>query len=127
MAEQAKGFMGKVDALYRYVVMSYQLGVVAKSIDALERTERRQLVELAERKTQGSPSESTRSSAEAFARVRSDNPHVRLHAIAQWIGSAFLETRDSANADLQEIHKRLLRTLRQLRESLPRQGTRVAA
>jgi hypothetical protein len=127
MSEKAKSLIGRVDAMYRYLVMNYQLGVVSKAIDALDRTERRQLVELAERKTQGSPSESTRSSAESFARVRSDNAQVRLHALAQWIGSAFLETRDSPNGDFQEIHKRLLRTLRTLRESLPRQGARVAA
>ncbi|HET9485099.1 MAG TPA: hypothetical protein VFO79_14155 [Xanthomonadales bacterium] len=113
--------------MYRYLVMNYQLGVVGKAIDALDRNERRQLVELADRKTQGSVSESTRSAAEAFARVRSDNAQMRLHALAQWIGSAYLETRDSPHADFQTLHRRLLRTLRQLRDSLPRAGAGARA
>ena len=127
MTEATKRLFGRVDAMYRYLVMSYQLGVVSKTIDTLDRSERRQLVELTERKTQGSIAENSRSAAESFSRVKSDNAQVRLHAIAQWLGSAFLETRDSADDDFREIHRRVARTLRQVRDSLPRPAARAAA
>jgi hypothetical protein len=112
---------GRVDAMYRYLVMNYQLGVVGKAIDALDRSERRQLVELADKKSQGA-----RTSAEAFGRVRSSNAQMRLHGIAQWIAAITAETRDSPNGDFQEIHKRTLRLIRQVRESVPRPATGTA-
>lgn len=127
MTDTAKRLFGRVDSMYRYLVMSYQLGVVSKAIDSLDRSERRQLVELTDRKTQATLAELSRSAAESFSRVRSDNAQVRLHAIAQWLGSAFLETRDTTDGDFQEIHRRVARTLRQVRDSLPRPATRAAA
>lgn len=127
MTEALKGgLFRRVDAMYRYLLMSYQLGVVAKAVDGFDRQDRRQLAELVQRKSQATGSDEARSSAEAFSRVRSSNTQMRLHAVAQWLGAAFLETRDSANGDLQEIHRRVAKVLRQLQESLPR-GTRAAA
>ncbi|HVF34270.1 MAG TPA: hypothetical protein VND91_02990 [Candidatus Saccharimonadia bacterium] len=126
MTEAAKvGLFGRVDAMYRYLLMSYQLGVVSKAVEGFDRQDRRQLSELAERKTQAPGAELLRSSGEAFSRVRSSNTQMRLHAVAHWLGAAFLETRDSSNEDLQEIHRRVARVLRQLRET-PR-GARAAA
>jgi len=127
VTEVAKGgLFGRVDAMYRYLMMSYQLGVVTKAVEGFDGQDRRQLAELAQRKTQSAGSEVARSSAEAFSRVRSSNAQMRLHAVAHWLGAAFLETRDSADGDLQEIHRRVARVLRQLYEALPR-GTRAAA
>lgn len=125
MTEAGRGLFGRVDAMYRYLVMNYQLGVVGKAIGGLDRAERRQLVELADRKAQGAH-ESARSSAEAFGRVRSSNAQMRLHGIAQWIAAIGAETRDSENADFQEINRRTQRLLRQVRDSLPRSATRAA-
>jgi len=116
---------GRVDAMYRYLVMNYQLGVVGKAIDALDRAERRQLIELADKKANGT-SESARTSAEAFGRVRSSNAQMRLHGIVQWITAITAETKDSPNGDFQEINKRTQRLMRQVRDSLPRSATRAA-
>lgn len=126
MTESGKGgLFGRVDAMYRYLLMSYQLGVVGKAVDAFDRQDRRLLAELTEKKVQSPGSESTRSSGEAFSRVRSSNAQMRLHAVAHWLCAAHVETRDSSNEDLQEIHRRVARVLRQLRET-PR-GSRAAA
>ena len=125
MTEAGRGLFGRVDAMYRYLVMNYQLGVVGKAIDALDRAERRQLIELADKKANGT-SESARTSAEAFGRVRSSNAQMRLHGIVQWITAITAETKDSPNGDFQEINKRTQRLMRQVRDSLPRSATRAA-
>jgi hypothetical protein len=125
VTEAARGLFGRVDAMYRYLVMNYQLGVVGKAIDALDRAERRQLVELADKKANGG-NESARTSAEAFGRVRSSNAQMRLHGIVQWISAITAETRESPNGDFQEINQRTQRLMRQVRDSLPRPATRAA-
>ena len=117
MPEIARIFTGRIDAMLRYVVLSYQLGAVTKSIEGLDRHERLQLVELANRKTRGIEIE-TRTSGDAFARIRSGNSYMRVMALAQWLSIAYQETRDSANGDLNTLHKKLQRTLRGLRESV---------
>ena len=117
MPEIAKLFTGRIDAMLRYMILSYQLGAVTKSIENLDRHERLQLVELANRKTRGIEIES-RSSGDAFARIRSTNSYMRVVALAQWLSIAYQESRDSANGDLQSLHKKLQRTLRGLRESV---------
>ena len=117
MTEIAKLFTGRIDAMLRYVVLSYQLGAVTKSIEGLDRQERLQLVELANRKTRGVDIE-THTSGHAFARIRSTNSYMRVMALAQWLAIAYQETRDSNNDDYKTLHKKLQRTLRTLRESV---------
>ena len=50
-------------------------------------------------------------------RARSDNPQVRMRGIALWLAVAFHETREASTADLQMLHRGLLRVMRQLKES----------
>lgn len=54
-----------------------------------------------------------------IARARSDNPQVRLRGIALWLAVAFHETRDSDQAQQADLHRHILRVLRQLKESVP--------
>jgi len=54
-----------------------------------------------------------------FARVRSDNPQVRLRGIALWLTVAYYETKDSKYGEVQNLHRALMRTLRILKESAP--------
>lgn len=50
-------------------------------------------------------------------RARSDNPQVRMRGIALWLAVAFHETREAPIADLQTLHRSLLRVMRQLKET----------
>ena len=50
-------------------------------------------------------------------RARSDNPQVRMRGIALWLAVAFHETREAPIADLQALHRSLLRVMRQLKET----------
>ena len=54
-----------------------------------------------------------------FARVRSDNPQVKLRGIALWLTVAYFETKDSQYGEAQNLHRQLMRTLRVLREYAP--------
>lgn len=54
-----------------------------------------------------------------FARVRSDNPQVKLRGIALWLTVAYYETKDSKYGEVQNLHRALMRTLRILKESAP--------
>ena len=55
-----------------------------------------------------------------LARARSDNPQVRLRGIALWLAVAFHETRDSEHAQIEAMHRQVLRVLRQLKQSVPK-------
>lgn len=54
-----------------------------------------------------------------YARVKADNPHLQLRGIALWLTVAYYETKESTYADMQELHRHLMRTLRLLKESMP--------
>lgn len=118
MNDFGKRLLGRIDQMYRYLVLNYQFGVVTKAVDRLDRADRRQLLELVNRRTQATGPDPN-VSAEAFTRLRSDNSQLRMHALANWIGAVYVETRDSADGDLQDLHRRLLKTLRTLREAAP--------
>jgi len=121
VTETAKRLFGRIDAMYRYLVLNYQLGVVGKAIEGLDRQDRRQLLEIVDKKTQAPATDAARTgSTEAFQRVKSANAQLKLYALAHWVGAIYLETRDSPDGDFQEIHRRVLRMLRQVRDSLPR-------
>lgn len=127
MTQLAKRLKGRIDSMYRYLVLNYQLGAVSRAIEALDRDDRRQLLELANRKTQGTGQDTALSAAEAFSRIRSENTQLRLHSLAQWLGAVYVETRDSIDGDLQDLHRRVLRTLRTLRDSVPSPAPAKAA
>ncbi|MCE5233469.1 MAG: hypothetical protein ABFC67_09945 [Mizugakiibacter sp.] len=52
-----------------------------------------------------------------FERARSENLQVRLRGAAMWLAVAYHETKDTPYADLQALHRQLLRVLRTLKES----------
>lgn len=54
-----------------------------------------------------------------LTRARSDNLPVRIRGIALWLTVAYHETRGTTLPALDGVHRSLLRSLRQLRESMP--------
>lgn len=54
-------------------------------------------------------------------RAKSDNSHIKLRGIALWLAVAFYETKDSPFAGHQTLHRKLMRSLRELKESLPKE------
>jgi hypothetical protein len=54
-----------------------------------------------------------------LARVRSENPQVKLRGIALWLTVAYHETKDSPYGEVQSLHRQLMRTLRVLKETAP--------
>jgi hypothetical protein len=53
-----------------------------------------------------------------FSRVKSDNLQVRLRGIALWLAVVYHETRDSAYAEPEALHRRVLGILRMLKDSV---------
>ncbi|HOV58637.1 MAG TPA: hypothetical protein PLN91_12230 [Rhodanobacteraceae bacterium] len=62
-------------------------------------------------------------------RARSDNPQVRLRGIALWLAAVYYESRGSDVAAIDEVHRSVLRSLRQVKEWAPPEanGSRQAA
>ncbi len=54
-----------------------------------------------------------------MTRARSDNLQVRLRGVALWVAVVFHETRDSGHAQIAAVHRRVLRIVRLLKESVP--------
>jgi hypothetical protein len=53
-------------------------------------------------------------------RARSDNVQVRLRGMALWIALVFHETRDAVPPEMAELHRQVLRVMRQLKEIAPK-------
>ena len=105
-------------AFRRYLTLRRQLAAIDKLITDLSPSERVQLIDLTARDIgQRSKDEDTES---GFARARSENIHLRLHGIAQWLGVAYRETRDSRHEEVRDLHREVMRSLRLLRESVGR-------
>jgi hypothetical protein len=50
-----------------------------------------------------------------FDRARSDNVQVRMRGIALWMALVYHETRDAAAPESQELHRGILRVMRELK------------
>jgi hypothetical protein len=50
-----------------------------------------------------------------FDRARSDNVQVRMRGIALWIALVYHETRDATASESQELHRGILRVMRELK------------
>ena len=50
-----------------------------------------------------------------FERARSDNVQVRMRGIALWIALVYRETRDATAPEFQELHRGILRVMRELK------------
>ncbi len=123
-------------AFFRSLVLIRELRAVERSVDALSSLDRRMLASLALRDLAnaskcehphlyGTPSADARylawgtATRTGFERIKSDNPHIKLRGLALWLAVAFHETKDSRFGELQFLHRKLMRQLRLLKESLP--------
>lgn len=50
-----------------------------------------------------------------FERARSDNVQVRMRGLALWIALVYHETRDATAPECQELHRNILRVMRELK------------
>jgi hypothetical protein len=63
---------------------------------------------------------------EAFTRARSDSSVMRRTGLAQWLATAFLETRDIDNDGIRERHKQIQLTIRGLQKRAEPKVRKVA-
>ena len=118
MNEFTNRLFDRFGAMRRYLTLRRQLAAIDKLIESLSPSERMQLIDLTARDIgQRSKNEDTES---GYARARSENIHLRLHGISQWLGVAYRETRDSRHDDVRDLHREVMRSLRLLRESVGR-------
>jgi hypothetical protein len=71
-----------------------------------------------------------RGSEIGMDRARSDNQHVRLRGIGLWLAAVYHETRGAGVPAVEEVHRSVLRCLRQMKEWAPAEangGSRYAA
>jgi hypothetical protein len=125
----------RIIALTRSIQLNRQFREIEKTISDLPLATRRQLAAIAMREfssaakcefphlygtvDQGQRYQPWGNGTEiGYARMKSDNPHVRLRGIALWFAVAYHETKESKYGDMQNLHRQLMRTLRVLKESL---------
>lgn len=128
--------VNRIIALTRSIQLNRQFKEIERAIGELPLVTRRQLAAIAMRefataaKTEaphmyGSVDQGPRyqpwgnGTDIGYARLRSDNEHLRLRGVALWLTVAYYETKQSESGDMQELHRHLMRTLRVLKEALP--------
>jgi hypothetical protein len=121
-------------ALSRSIQLNRQFREIERAIADLPLTGRRQLAAIAMREfataakcefphLYGTPENEQRyqpwgsGTDLGYARVKSDNPQVKLRGIALWLTVAYHETKESKYGEIQNLHRNLMRTLRILKES----------
>jgi hypothetical protein len=121
-------------ALSRSIQLNRQFREIERAIADLPLTGRRQLAAIAMREfataakcefphLYGTPENEQRyqpwgsGTDLGYARVKSDNPQVKLRGIALWLTVAYHETKESKYGEIQNLHRQLMRTLRILKES----------
>jgi len=62
-----------------------------------------------------------------FERARSDNAQVRLRGLALWIAVAYHETKDASFPEFTDLHRDVLRLMRQIKENAAQPADRSAA
>ncbi|MFO0042203.1 MAG: hypothetical protein ACK55W_09725 [Pseudomonadota bacterium] len=119
MVETFGQYTIRLRALIRFLVVRRQLAEVRRRIDALSGADLRSVVTQVSRDLQVPERGVTtaRSTDAAFSRVRAVSARVRVLGIAQWLVAAIHETAPSPHAELQDLHRQVLRTVRRLRES----------
>jgi hypothetical protein len=134
----------RIIALTRSIQLNRQFREIEKVISDLPLATRRQLAAIAMREfasaakcefphLYGSVDQTQRyqpwgnGTDIGYARMKSDNPHVRLRGIALWFAVAYHETKESRYGDMQNLHRQLMRSLRVLKESLPPAETNLWA
>ncbi len=115
----------RTTAFARYLNLLRQFNAVNESISALAPEPRRQIAltalsELTRAETTGeapAPSEEKNWSVEAsvaFARVRSQSSGVRNSGLRRWLVCAYRATYNSPYGEVQNLHRLVLRSLRQM-------------
>jgi hypothetical protein len=121
-------------ALSRSIQLNRQFREIERTIADLPLASRRQLAAIAMREfataakcefphMYGTPENEQRyqpwgsGTDLGYARVKSDNPQVKLRGIALWLTVAYHETKESKYGEIQNLHRHLMRTLRILKES----------
>ena len=122
----------RTTAFARYLTLLRQFNAVNESITTLLPDQRRQialtaLAELTQAETSSEApvaSEATNWSVEAavaFARVRSQHNAIRLAGLKRWLVCAYRATFNSPYGEIQNLHRLVLRALRQMHgEQLPK-------
>lgn len=127
-AHYLRRFVSRVTSMSRTARLRRQFGEIEQRSLELPRSYRTQLAELIQREcasveqadlaTYGAQTEgevTTGGLDVGFDRVRSENVQVRMRGIALWLALVYHETRrDRAAADSDELHRLLLRLMREL-------------
>lgn len=124
----------RILAMTRSMKLNRQLREVENAIFSLPRPLSRQVANIAARELEqasrtnppwmyGTPLED--QNAEwgtgadiGIARVRSDNPHVRMRGIGMWLAVVYHESKISRAAGSDELHRNVMRVVRQLKERI---------
>jgi hypothetical protein len=128
-AHYLRRFVSRVTSMSRTARLRRQFGEIEQRSLELPRSYRTQLAELIQREctnveqadlaTYGSQTEgevTTGGLDVGFDRARSENVQVRMRGIAVWLALVYHETqRDRAAADSDELHRMLLRLMRELK------------
>lgn len=121
-------FVSRVTSMSRTARLRRQFAEVEQRSLELPRSYRTQLAELIQRECtnveqSGDPGsygmqaegETSASGLDVgFDRARSDNVQVRMRGLALWLALVYHETRNAAAADSEELHRLLLRLMREL-------------
>jgi len=62
-----------------------------------------------------------------YERARSDNAQVRLRGMALWLAVAFHETREASFPEFDDLHREVLRLMRQIKEAAAQPADRMAS
>ena len=62
-----------------------------------------------------------------YERARSDNSQVRLRGMALWVAVAYHETREPSFPEFADLHRDVLRLMRQVKENAAQPADRTAA
>lgn len=129
-----KQMVNRILAMTRVMKLSRQLREIEQAIYALPAPLERQVASIAARELDlasrcnppwmyGSAPEDMGaewgSGAEiGITRVRSDNPQVRMRGIGLWLAVAYHETQHSQTPGASDLHRSIMRVVRQLKERL---------
>jgi len=119
----------RVTSMGRVARLRRQFGEIEQRSLDLPRSYRDQLAELIRREcdnveaapdpslygTQAEDGATTNGLDLGFDRARSDNVQVRMRGIALWIALVYRETRDAEASESQELHRAILRVMRELK------------
>ena len=111
--------------MVHYVRIGRELGVVNQVLASLDYED---CCQVNEQLTKGlDRNEIVAEREEAFNRVRSDSLVMRRTGLAQWLATAFLETRDVDSDSIRERHKEVEKTIRDLRKRAEPKVRKTAA